>query len=69
MLLTTILRSLDLMNIPLFLEIKKKEKFLKRKMFQEDFFGYIEYETNLMNLIQLRRDEIGYHHKKGKLRQ
>ena len=69
MILTTILRSLDLMNIPLFLEIKKKEKFLKRKMFQEDFFGYIEYETNLMNLIQLRRDEIGYHHKKGKLRQ
>ena len=42
---------------------------LRGKIFQEDFFGYIEYETNLMNLIQLRRDEIGYHHKKGKLRQ
>jgi len=55
-----------LINIPLFSGNSKKN--LRGTIFQEDFFGYIEYETNLMNLIQLRRDEIGYHHKKGKLR-
>ncbi|XP_023329988.1 U3 small nucleolar RNA-associated protein 6 homolog [Eurytemora carolleeae] len=64
------LERVGLLSGPEVRELIKKRKHFeykiqKRTKKKEDFFGYIEYETNLMNLIQLRRDEIGYHHKKG----
>lgn len=51
--------------------VKKRKHFeykiQKRTKQKGDFLGYIEYESNLLTLIQLRREEIGYHHKKSKI--
>jgi len=49
--------------------IKKRKHFeykiQKRTKQKEDFFAYIQYESNLLKLIEIRREEIGYQHKKG----
>jgi len=51
--------------------IKKRKHFeykiQKRTKQKEDFLGYIQYESNLLTLLEIRRDEIGYAHKKGQI--
>ena len=42
-------------------------KIQKRTKKKEDFLSYIQYESNLLTLIELRRDDTGYRHKKGYL--
>jgi len=42
-------------------------KIQKRTKKKEDFLSYIQYESNLLTLIGLRRDETGYRHKKGEI--
>lgn len=41
-------------------------KIQKRTKQKEDFLSYIQYETNLLDLIKIRREKTGYLHKKGK---
>jgi len=42
-------------------------KIQKRTKKKEDFLSYIQYESNLLKLIELRRDDTGYRHKKGEI--
>ena len=39
-------------------------KIQKRTKRKEDFLSYIQYETNLLTLIRIRRDMVDYKHKK-----
>ena len=42
-------------------------KLQKRMKMKEDFLEYIQYETNLLKLLEIRRENIGYHHKVGEI--
>ena len=50
--------------------LKKRKSFeykiQKRTKRKEDFLSYIQYETNLLTLIRIRRDMVDYKHKKGR---
>jgi len=51
--------------------IKKRKhheyKIQKRTKQKTDFLSYIQYETNLLNLLSMRRENIGYQHKKAEI--
>ena len=51
--------------------IKKRKKYeyklQKQDKIKEDFLCYIQYESSLLDLIELRRDKIGYLHKKREI--
>jgi U3 small nucleolar RNA-associated protein 6 len=38
-----------------------------REALMDSVFSYIQYETNLLELIRIRRETAGYQHKKGKI--
>ena len=42
-------------------------KLQKRSKRKEDFLEYIQYESNLLSLLQLRRETTGYHHKQAEI--
>ena len=42
-------------------------KLQKRSKRKEDFLEYIQYESNLLSLLQLRRESTGYHHKQAEI--
>ena len=51
--------------------IKKRKRFeykmQKQTKIKEDILAYIQYECSLLDLIELRRDKIGYLHKKNEI--
>ena len=51
--------------------IKKRKRFeykmQKQAKVKEDILAYIQYECSLLDLIELRRDKIGYLHKKSEI--
>jgi len=51
--------------------IKKRKHFeykiQKKSKEKGDFLGYIQYETNLLSLLAMRRESIGYEHKKSEI--
>ena len=51
--------------------IKKRKKFeyklQKQSKAKEDILRYIQYESGLLDLIEMRRDKIGYLHKKNEI--
>ena len=51
--------------------MKKRKRFEykleKQTKIKEDILAYIQYECCLLDLIELRRDKIGYLHKKGEI--
>lgn len=53
------------------LVIKKRKRFeykcQKQTKVKEDFLAYIQYESTLLDLIEMRRDKIGYLHKKNEI--
>ena len=53
------------------LVIKKRKKFeyklQKQSKVKEDILSYIQYESGLLDLIEMRRDKIGYLHKKNEI--
>jgi len=53
------------------LVIKKRKKFeyklQKQSKVKEDILCYIQYESGLLDLIEMRRDKIGYLHKKNEI--
>jgi len=53
-------------------ELLKKRKHFEYKIqkqtkLKEDYLAYIQYETNLLSLLALRRENIGYQHKKAEI--
>lgn len=42
-------------------------KIQRRTLFKEDFINYVQYEINLLELIQRRRTRIGYSFKKDEI--
>jgi len=53
-------------------ELLKKRKHFeykiqKRTKVKEDFISYIQYEVNLLSLLEIRRENTGYHHKKAEI--
>ena len=42
-------------------------KLQKRSKSKEDFLEYIQYESNLLSLLRLRRENTGYHHKQAEI--
>jgi len=53
-------------------ELLKKRKHFeykiqKRTKTKEDFLCYIQYEVNLLSLLEIRRDSTGYKHKKAEI--
>eukprot|EP00090_Calanus_glacialis_P009595 TRINITY_DN17984_c0_g1_i1.p1 TRINITY_DN17984_c0_g1~~TRINITY_DN17984_c0_g1_i1.p1 ORF type:complete len:572 (-),score=233.17 TRINITY_DN17984_c0_g1_i1:52-1767(-) len=53
-------------------ELLKKRKHFeykiqKRTKTREDFLSYIQYEVNLLSLLDIRRENTGYHHKKAEI--
>eukprot|EP00092_Neocalanus_flemingeri_P021500 GFUD01023314.1.p1 GENE.GFUD01023314.1~~GFUD01023314.1.p1 ORF type:complete len:567 (+),score=246.89 GFUD01023314.1:58-1758(+) len=53
-------------------ELLKKRKHFeykiqKRTKTKEDFLSYIQYEVNLLSLLDIRRENTGYHHKKAEI--
>ena len=53
------------------LVIKKRKKYeyklQKQSKVKEDILCYIQYESGLLDLIEMRRDKIGYLHKKNEI--
>merc|ERR1711902_482678 len=53
------------------LVIKKRKRFeyklQKQTKIKEDILCYIQYESGLLDLIEMRRDKIGYLHKKNEI--
>lgn len=53
------------------LVIKKRKRFeyklQKQTKIKEDILCYIQYESGLLDLIEMRRDKIGYLHKKSEI--
>ena len=51
--------------------IKKRKHFeykiQKKSKEKGDFLGYIQYETNLLSLLAMRRESTGYEHKKSEI--
>ena len=51
--------------------IKKRKHFeykiQKKTKEKEDYLAYIQYETNLLRLLALRRENTGYQHKKAEI--
>ena len=53
-------------------ELIKKRKHFEYKIQKKtkekgDFLGYIQYETNLLSLLAMRRESTGYEHKKSEI--
>ena len=42
-------------------------KLQKRNKAKEDFLEYIQYEANLLRLLEMRRETTGYHHKQAEI--
>ena len=42
-------------------------KLQKRSKSKVDFLEYIQYESNLLSLLQIRRETTGYHHKQAEI--
>ena len=42
-------------------------KLQKRTKCKEDFLEYIQYECNLLKLLEIRRENTGYHHKQAEI--
>ena len=42
-------------------------KLQKRKKSKRDFLEYIQYESNLLSLLKLRRESTGYRHKQAEI--
>jgi len=42
-------------------------KLQKRSKVKEDFLEYIAYESNLLKLLEMRRESTGYHHKQAEI--
>ena len=51
--------------------IKRRKRFeyklQKQNKVKEDYLTYIQYEASLLDLIEMRRDKIGYLHKKNEI--
>ena len=51
--------------------IRKRKQFeyklQKRTKVKEDFLEYIQYESNLLKLLEIRRESTGYHHKQAEI--
>ena len=53
-------------------ELLKKRKHFeykiqKRTKTKDDFLSYIQYEVNLLSLLDIRRENTGYQHKKAEI--
>ena len=42
-------------------------KLQKKIKMKEDFLEYIQYESNLLKLLEIRRENIGYQHKRKEI--
>jgi U3 small nucleolar RNA-associated protein 6 len=51
--------------------IKRRKRFeyklQKQTKVKEDILAYVQYECSLLDLIELRRDKLGYMHKKSEI--